>query len=59
MTDKDKKAELDRIVKDLEGYVATFCPLTREHPHDFVDEKCNDAYLMLQEAAQNLKKADT
>ena len=53
-----RKPELQRIIKDLERFVKTTCALDPEHPdhpHDFVGEKCNDAYLMLQEANDELE----
>jgi len=53
-----RKPELQQIIKDLEHFVKTTCAYDPEHPkppHDFVGEKCNDAFLMLQEAQDALE----
>lgn len=55
-----RKPELQRIIKDLEQFVATTCEYDPKHPkhprhaHDFVGEKCSDAILMLREANDGL-----
>lgn len=58
MPNATKKAELTRIAKDLEAFVQTYCARSEGPPSDFVDEKCNDAFLMLREAAQGLSDKD-
>jgi len=52
-----RKSELERIIEDLEHFVHTTCEYDPKDPkgsHDFVGEKCNDAYLMLQEVNNEL-----
>ena len=47
----DRRDHLARVTEDLENYVKTFCPCTEDGKYnDFSGEKCNDAFLMLQEA---------
>ncbi len=53
-----RKLELQQIINDLEHFVKTTCEYDPKHPphaHDFVGEKCNDAFLMLQEAHDELE----
>ncbi len=52
----ERRAQLARIAEDLEKYIQEFCPCPPARPTDFVGEKCNDAFLMLQEALNDLKK---
>lgn len=52
-----RKAELRRILENLETFVKITCeydPSQPRDPHDFVGEKCNEAYLMLQEVHDEL-----
>ncbi len=47
---------LTRIKEDLEEYVKVFCPCSEDGKfNDFSGEKCNDAFLLLQEAVNALK----
>ena len=55
MSEPEKKTELTRLTRELEAFVGTYCGASTAPPNDFVDEKCNDAYLMLKEALENLK----
>jgi hypothetical protein len=57
MTEDGKKAALQQITTDLEGYVADHCARSTGKASDFADEKCNDAALMLREALDNLEAA--
>ncbi len=57
MAQNGKKAELQRITGDLERYVETHCARAAGEASDFADEKCNDAFLMLQEALADLDRA--
>lgn len=50
----ERRDQLVRIAEDLEKYIQAFCPCPPDRPTDFVGEKCNDAFLMLQEALSNL-----
>lgn len=51
----ERRDHLARISDDLEEYVKTFCPSGDDgKPNDFSGEKCNDAFLMLQEAMSAL-----
>ena len=50
----ERRDQLVRIAEDLEKYIQEFCPCPPGKPTDFVGEKCNDAFLMLQEALSNL-----
>ncbi len=50
----ERRDQLVRIAEDLEKYIQAFCPCPPGKPTDFVGEKCNDAFLMLQEALSNL-----
>ena len=50
----ERRDQLVRIAEDLEKYIQAFCPCPPGKPTDFVGEKCNDAFLMLQEALGNL-----
>ncbi len=51
----ERRDHLARITEDLEAYVKTFCPCTEDGKfNDFAAEKCNDAFLMLQEAMNDL-----
>ncbi len=46
----EQRNQLARITEDLEEYVKTFCPCSEDGKfNDFSGEKCNDAFLMLQE----------
>jgi hypothetical protein len=56
MSGPEKKTELTRLTRELEAFVGTYCGASTAPPNDFVDEKCNDAYLMLKEALENLKQ---
>jgi hypothetical protein len=58
MTDDGKTAELQRITGDLERFVETYCARAPGAASDFADEKCNDAFLMLREALDNLQQRD-
>ncbi len=52
----ERKEQLANIIDDLEKYVATFCPCGDDgKASDFSGEKCNDAFLILQEAMSALK----
>jgi len=50
----ERRDQLVRIAEDLEKYVQAFCPCPSDKATDFTGEKCNDAFLMLQEALSNL-----
>ncbi len=51
----ERRDQLARITEDLKVYVKTFCPCADDgKPTDFSGEKCNDAFLMLQEAMSAL-----
>ncbi len=50
----ERRDQLVRIAEDLEKYIQAFCPCPHDKPTDFAGEKCNDAFLMLQEALSNL-----
>ena len=51
----ERRNQLARIKEDLEGYVKAFCPCSADGKFtDFSGEKCNDAFLMLQEALNGL-----
>ncbi len=51
----EQRDQLARIKEDLEGYVKAFCPCSEDGKFtDFSGEKCNDAFLMLQEALNSL-----
>ncbi len=50
----ERRDQLVRIAEDLEKYIQAFCPCPPGKPTDFVGEKCNDAFLMLNEALSNL-----
>jgi hypothetical protein len=48
--------QLASITKDLEEYVKAFCPCADDGKFtDFSGEKCNDPFLMLQDALNNLE----
>ena len=52
-----RKPELQQIIKDLGHFINTTCkydPKDSRRGHDFVSEKCNDAFFMLQEAHDEL-----
>ena len=50
-----RRDQLARITDDLEEYVKAFCPCSGDGKfNDFSGEKCNDAFLMLQEAMNAL-----
>ena len=50
-----QRDQLARITDDLEAYVKAFCPCSNDGKfNDFSGEKCNDAFLMLQEAMNAL-----
>lgn len=52
----ERRDQLSRITKDLDDYVKAFCPCAEDGKFtDFSGEKCNDAFLMLQEALNNLE----
>lgn len=51
-----RKPELNRIIKDLRGFIAESCQLDPAQTHDFVGESCNDACLMLEQAREELEK---
>ena len=53
-----RKPELERIIKDLRGFVADACKYDPERPNDFVSDTCNDACLMLEEARDELHKKE-
>ena len=51
------KNQLQKIIRDLKHFIKITCeydPKNPKQPHDFVGEKCNDAYFMLQEAHNEL-----
>jgi len=51
-----KYQQLSKIVEDLGEYTNAFCATDENNStSDFSGEKCNDAFLMLQEALGNLK----
>jgi len=51
----EQRNQIARITEDLEEYVKTFCPCSEDGKfNDFSGEKCNDAFLMLQEAMNAL-----
>ena len=50
----ERRDQLVRIAEDLEKYVQAFCPCPSDKATDFAGEKCNDAFLMLQEALSHL-----
>ncbi len=51
----ERRNRLARITEDLEEYVKAFCPCSADGKFtDFSGEKCNDAFLMLQEALNGL-----
>ena len=51
----ERRDQLARITEDLEKYVKAFCPCSDSGKfNDFSGEKCNDAFLMLQEALNEL-----
>ncbi len=51
----ERRDQLARISGDLEEYVKAFCPCSEDGKfNDFSGEKCNDAFLMLQEAMNAL-----
>ncbi len=56
MAENGKKVELQRITGDLERYVETHCAGAAGEASDFADEKCNDAFLMLREALDDLER---
>ncbi len=58
MAENGKKAELQRITADLEKYVQSYCAGPPGEASNFVDEKCNDAFLMLREALDDLGRQD-
>ncbi len=50
-----QRDQLARITDNLEEYVKAFCPCLSDGKfNDFSGEKCNDAFLMLQEALNAL-----
>lgn len=53
-----RKPELERIIKDLKGFVAQSCQADPDAPHDFVTEMCNEACLMLEEAREELNERE-
>jgi len=53
-----RKPELDRIIKDLQGFIAQSCQVAPGQAQDFVGETCNDAYLMLEQARKELEKEE-
>ena len=58
LTMSEKKDQLVRIAEDLEEYVKAFCPCSEDGKfNDLSSEKCNDAFLMLQEAINDLSAA--
>ena len=51
----ERRAQLAQIADDLETFVREFCPCSDDgKATDFAGEKCNDAFLMLQEALDSL-----
>ncbi len=50
-----RRPELKKIIKELEHFIKITCEYDPQHPRDFVNEKCNDAFLMLQEADNELE----
>jgi len=51
----EREKHLKQIAKDLEGYLQDFCPCAEDGRYtDPSGEKCNDAFLMLQEALNDL-----
>ncbi len=50
----ERRDQLVRIAEDLEKYIQAYCPCPPGKTTDFVGEKCNDAFLMLQEALGTL-----
>ncbi len=51
----ERQDQLTSITKDLEDYVKAFCPCSDDGIYnDFSGEKCNDAFLMLQQALGSL-----
>ncbi len=56
MAENGKKVELQRITGDLERYVETHCARAAGEASDFAAEKCNDAFLMLREALDDLER---
>ena len=52
----ERLTQLSRIKDDLESYMEQFCPCSSGGEYtDASGEKCNDAFLMLQEALRDLK----
>ncbi len=56
MAENGKTAELQRITRDLERFVETYCARSPGEASDFADEKCHDAFLMLREALDGLER---
>ncbi len=51
----DRTDQLARIKDDLEEYVKTHCPCSADGKFtDFSGEKCNDAFLLIQDAMNAL-----
>ena len=51
----ERRDELARIKQELEEYVKIFCPCSEGGEFtDFSGEKCNDAFIMLQQALNSL-----
>ncbi len=51
----ERHQQLARISADLKTYIDEFCGTGAEGSNDFIGEKCNDAFLMLQAALQDLE----
>lgn len=48
--------ELERIMQDLKAFTEQSCKVAPGHEDDPVSEMCNDAYLMLEQAREELNE---
>ncbi len=53
-----RKAELQRISKDLERFLGEHCKPTPDGYHDFVGENCDMAFQMLQDTLRRMSEAE-
>lgn len=53
-----RKAELQRISKDLERFLGEHCKPTPGGYHDFVGESCDTAFQMLQDTLRRMSEAE-
>ena len=52
-----RKAELQRISRDLERFLGEHCKPSPDGYHDFVGESCDMAFQMLQDTLRRMSEA--